>query len=61
MCCRLGRLRGDRSAPLQAAPLSAANLPVIPVEPGNSSIFSDSRRFGRENGKVNQALARQFP
>jgi hypothetical protein len=61
MCCRLGRLRGDRSAPLQAAPLAAANFPVNPVEPRIFSIFSDSRRFGCENGKVNQPLASQFP
>jgi len=30
------------------------------VEPGIFSIFSDNRRFGRENGEPNQALASQF-
>jgi hypothetical protein len=39
----------------------AAKFPVIPVEPGIFSFSLDNRRFGRENGEANQALAGQFP
>jgi hypothetical protein len=36
-------------------------FPVIPVEPGTFSILPDNRRFRREKGEANQALAGQFP
>jgi hypothetical protein len=40
---------------------SEGTFPVIPVEPGISSIFPVQPPFGRENGEVNQSLASEFP
>ena len=50
------RLR--RNHPLKRA---ATGFPVFPVEQGIFSILSDKCRYGAENGRPNQAVARQFP
>jgi hypothetical protein len=41
--------------------IGVGKIPVIPVEPGISSIYPAQPAFGRENGGANQALAGKFP